>query len=57
MLPGVSGSDEAFHITPPEIINVTDITGPNPEKPFAEVHIGIDDGRADLLLFIDKARS
>ena len=57
MLPGVSGSDEAFRITPPQIINVADVTGPNAEKPFAEVHIGIDDGRADLLLFIDKARS
>jgi CheY-specific phosphatase CheX len=57
MLPGVSGSDEAFRITPPEIINVTDVTGPSSEKPNAEVHIGIDDGRADLMLYIDKARS
>ena len=57
MLPGVSGSDEAFRITPPEIINVTEVTGPSAEKPNAEVHIGIDDGRADLMLYIDKARS
>ena len=54
MLPGVTGSDEAFQITPPEVINVAELSDPSQLKPSAEIHIGIDQGRADLLLFMDK---
>ena len=53
MLPGVTGSDEAFQISPPEPVNVADIMAVSTPKPTAEVHIGIDQGRADLLLFVD----
>jgi len=55
MLPGVTRSDEAFIISPPEIVNIGETLAPTAPKPSAEVHIGIERGRADLLLFIDKA--
>lgn len=55
MLPGVTGSDEAFVISPPEAVGIGDALTPTAPKPTAEVHIGIDRGRADLLLYIDKA--
>ncbi len=57
MLPGVMGSEEAFQITPPELINVSEVQALSAVKPSAEVHIGIDQGRADLLLFIDTVRA
>ncbi len=54
MLPGVTGSDEAFVISPPEAINLAETQTATAAKPSAEVHIGLGQGRADLLLFIDK---
>ena len=57
MLPGVAGSDEAFKITPPELVSVAEVAALSALKPSAEVHIGIDQGRADLLLFINQARA
>ncbi len=55
MLPGVTGSEEAFQISPPEPVNIAEVLSPTAPKPTSEVSIGIDRGRADLLLFIDKA--
>ncbi len=53
MLPGVTGSDEAFQISPPEPVNIPEMLAPAAPRPTAEVHIGIEQGRADLLLYID----
>jgi CheY-specific phosphatase CheX len=57
MLPRVTGSDEAFKISPPELINVSETSALSALSPTAEVHIGIDLGRADLFLFMDKPRA
>lgn len=57
MLPGVTGSDEAFRITPPELVNLQEMSNISALKPMAEVHIGIDLGRADIYLFMDKGRA
>lgn len=46
MLPSIAGSKEMFHVSPPQMAESTELL------PVAEVQVGLDHGRADLLLFI-----
>lgn len=46
MLPSIAGSKEMFHVSPPQMAESTE------SLPVAEVQVGLDHGRADLLLFI-----
>jgi chemotaxis protein CheY-P-specific phosphatase CheC len=48
MLPGIAGSKDVFHVSPPRLAETTDL------PPVAEVQMGLGIGRADLLLFVSK---
>jgi chemotaxis protein CheY-P-specific phosphatase CheC len=48
MLPGIAGSKEIFHVSPPKRADSTDL------PPVAEAQLGIGQGRADMLLFISR---
>jgi chemotaxis protein CheY-P-specific phosphatase CheC len=48
MLPGIAGSEGIFHVSPPRVVETTDL------HPVAEVQVGLGQGRADLLLFISR---
>jgi hypothetical protein len=48
MLPGIAGSKDVFHVSPPRLSEMTDL------PPVAEVQMGLGVGRADLLLFVSK---
>jgi chemotaxis protein CheY-P-specific phosphatase CheC len=48
MLPGIAGSKDIFHVSPPQMAESTDL------PPLAEVQVGLGLGRADLLLFVSR---
>ncbi len=48
MLPGIAGSKDIFHVSPPRMAESTD------SPPMAEVQVGLGAGRADLLLFVSQ---
>ncbi len=48
MLPGIAGSKDVFHVSPPKMAESMDL------PPVAEVQVGLGLGRADLLLFVSK---
>ncbi len=48
MLPGIAGSKDIFHVSPPKMVESTD------SPPMAEVQVGLGAGRADLLLFVSQ---
>jgi chemotaxis protein CheY-P-specific phosphatase CheC len=48
MLPGIAGSKDMFHVSPPKMAEAIDL------PPVAEVQVGLGRGRADLLLFVSK---
>jgi hypothetical protein len=48
MLPGIAGSKDIFHVSPPKMAESTDV------PPMAEVQVGLGLGRADLLLFVSR---
>jgi len=48
MLPGIAGSKEVFHVSPPKRAERPDL------PPVAEVQLGLGQGRADMLLFISR---
>ncbi len=48
MLPGIAGSKDIFHVSPPKIAESAD------SPPMAEVQVGLGAGRADLLLFVSQ---
>ncbi len=48
MLPAIAGSKDIFHVASPKICESIDFT------PMAEVQMGLGQGRADLLLFINR---
>lgn len=48
MLPGIAGSKDIFHVSPPQLVESIDM------HPLAEVQVGLGQGRADLLLFISR---
>ncbi|MBM4278952.1 MAG: chemotaxis protein CheX [Deltaproteobacteria bacterium] len=48
MLPGMAGSKDVFHVSPPMMAESMDL------PPVAEVQVGLGLGRADLLLFISR---
>jgi chemotaxis protein CheY-P-specific phosphatase CheC len=48
MLPQIAGSDHIFHVSAPEIVDDIDL------PPIAEAHVGLGEGRADLLLFVSN---
>lgn len=55
MLPEIAKPKEGvFHIGAPQIIEITDSPGGDTDSPVAEVQIGLDQGRADLLLFVSN---
>ncbi len=51
LLPLIAGSKEVFHLKPPRIL---ELNGFSLDGRIAETHIGIDQGRADAYLFVDK---
>ncbi len=48
MLPGIAGSKDLFHVSPPKMAESAD------SPPMAEVQVGLGAGRADLLLFVSR---
>lgn len=48
MLPGIAGSKDIFHVSPPRMGESIDL------PPMAEVQVGLGLGRADLLLFVSR---
>jgi len=48
MLPGIAGSKDIFHVSPPRMAESIDL------PPMAEVQVGLGLGRADLLLFVSR---
>jgi hypothetical protein len=51
LLPLIAGSKEVFHLKPPRIL---ELNGFSLDGRIAEAHVGIDQGRADAYLFVDK---
>jgi hypothetical protein len=50
-LPVIAGAKEVFHLSAPQFIEGAPENG---EKPAAEAHVGLEEGRADVLLFLDE---
>ena len=48
MLPGIAGSKDIFHVSPPKMAESMD------SAPMVEVQVGLGAGRADLLLFVSR---
>ncbi len=48
MLPGIAGSKDIFHVSPPKMVESAD------SPPMVEVQVGLGTGRADLLLFVSQ---
>ena len=48
MLPGIAGSKDIFHVSPPRLVESPDL------PPVAEVQVGLGIGRADLLLYVSE---
>ena len=55
VLPAIAGSKAVFHIGAPQRLQNPET--PDRGSPEAKVHLALDQGRADLFLFIDKAVS
>lgn len=54
VLPAIAGSTNVFQISSPQILNTTAEGMRSGRPPTAVVQIGLDQGRADLRLFIDS---
>ncbi len=54
LLPTLAGSEKIFNIAAPEIIENVESSVNNAELPKAMVQLGLEKGRADVLLFIDN---
>ncbi len=52
LLPAVAGSGAVFELGVPQLLDTTGCSGRN-ESPEAEVRLGLEHGRADLLFFAD----
>ncbi len=52
VLPFVAGSKEVFHVDAPQIIEVSDLSDRMREKAAAEAQVVLDQGKADLILYI-----
>ncbi|MCS6861097.1 MAG: chemotaxis protein CheX [Abditibacteriales bacterium] len=52
VLPAITGSREVFYLSPPQIVEDTTQNG---KPPTAAAHIGLEGGRADVLLFLDES--
>lgn len=51
ILPKIAGAKAVFHLSPPQII--ADVQSDHIQSPAAEAQIGLEGGRACLLLFLD----
>jgi len=56
-LPAIAGPKAVFQIGSPQHIQNVDLAGNDTAGLEAAVHLALDQGRADLLLFVDKAAS
>ena len=54
MLPGIAGPKEVFHVGAPQMVRSANLKVGDAESPIAEVQVGLYQGRADLLLFLDS---
>ena len=49
-LPAIAGSKEVFHLSAPQILEGAETNG---KPPTAEAHVGLEEGRADVLIFVE----
>jgi CheY-specific phosphatase CheX len=54
MLPGLAGAKAVFNLSAPQFISITEELTRGSERLAAEVHLGLDIGRAELRLFLDR---
>ena len=55
VLPAIAGSKDIFKLSAPQTVDSADSPdGDSAESTVAEAHIGIDEGRADVLLFMSN---
>ena len=56
VLPAIAGSkNDSFKLSAPQTVEAGDSPdGASPEPPVAEAHIGMEQGRADVLLFVNN---
>lgn len=50
-LPAIAGSKAVFHLDAPQIVEGAMENG---KPPTAAAHVGVEDGRADVLIFLDE---
>ena len=55
VLPGVADEKATFHLDPPRLVEWKRPAGPA-EGAAAEVHLGLEEGRADVYLFLDREK-
>ncbi len=57
LLPEIAGADKVFHLDAPFSCPAFDLPGVDAETPpDAEAHLGLEQGRADVLLFMEKTQ-
>ncbi|MDZ7260502.1 MAG: chemotaxis protein CheX [candidate division KSB1 bacterium] len=54
MLPGIAGPKEVFQVGAPQLVESADSLNRNRESLVAEVQVGLEQGRAELKLFLDS---
>ncbi len=52
VLPVIAGSEQVFQIAAPEVCDSATVLGSDRDSPAAEVHLPLDEGYAQVLLFL-----
>jgi CheY-specific phosphatase CheX len=55
VLPMIAGAHQVFHLSAPHVVQHDDAVGGDGASPVTEVQLGIEQGRAEVLLFADRA--
>jgi CheY-specific phosphatase CheX len=56
LLPSLAGAKEVFQLKTPRVMSLNEQLPPSPGRlPAAEVQVGLEEGRADLILFLVPA--